>query len=551
MKTFKSLFMKNTLTLLFVLALFKLSGQTLSYNSCNDDGKRQYKYSDTFTNYEVQVKGDIEVNDEDTRIVSISPGGYVKISKKTFGNRRSIIIESDSKETLHYEYYEGRSEVPYDPEGKKWLSDILLDVVRITGIDADGRTDRIYGKKGINGFLEEIGQLSSNSVMGMYFSALLTNHQLPEQEIVAVSSAIADELTSNSERGRLFREFSPVFMTNNTTMVAYFKSISELTSNTERGSVLRKISEEIDFNDPKVTEAYFGCVDEMSSNTERGTVLRNVNKTQKLSENAYIRLLKSTQRLSSNTEMGIVLRSLDHLNLENPGISHAYFDAIDQMTSNTEAGITMRALIKNHQLNDQNYARLLKSIKMLSSNTEKRTVLNSIADLNLGNTEVKSAYFEAIDSMSSNTEAGSALRHAISRYEMNRESWVNLLEVTGRLSSNTEMGSVLRNAVDAMPFVRPVIDIFFNAVNHMTSNTESSRVLKKITESPKLDKYATIKIIDAAGKLTSNTEKSNVLRNIADTEFIKDDEVKAAYMDAAKTIASDMEYRRVIEKIIE
>lgn len=109
-------------------------------------GNQHYRYQTNFTNFDVQVDGDITVNDNDTGIKSISPGGFLKISMKSFGNRRALEIHSNSDGLLSYEYTEGRKEEPFEPEGRKWLAEILPDVVRSTGIDAVGRTKRIYKK---------------------------------------------------------------------------------------------------------------------------------------------------------------------------------------------------------------------------------------------------------------------------------------------------------------------------------------------------------------------------------------------------------------------
>ena len=117
--------LKSLLILVVSLLVFSSSAQEYVSNVNLGNFRKQYKYSDNFTNYEIQVKGDIKVNNDDTGIESISPGGSLKISKKTFGNKRTLIIESNSKGVLKYEYYEGRTEVPYDPEGKKWLADVV------------------------------------------------------------------------------------------------------------------------------------------------------------------------------------------------------------------------------------------------------------------------------------------------------------------------------------------------------------------------------------------------------------------------------------------
>ena len=155
------LFYLFILRLIILLTLLISTSSAFAYQSLSvkHGEKIHYNYKDNFTNYDVQVKGDIKVTDDDSGIKSISPGGYLKVSKKTFGNKRSLIVESNASGKLSYEYYVGRTKTPYEPEGRQWLSEILLDVIRITGIDAKGRVNRIYKSKGVDGVLREINEI--------------------------------------------------------------------------------------------------------------------------------------------------------------------------------------------------------------------------------------------------------------------------------------------------------------------------------------------------------------------------------------------------------
>jgi len=549
----KTLKLSTTIvTILLALLFLNSTAQNYSYNYTTLNGKKQYKYSDNFSNYDIQVKGDIKVNDDDTGIRSISPGGSLKISKKTFGNKRTIIIEGKSNGALSYEYYEGRQEVPFDPEGKKWLADVLLEVVRLTGIDAEGRTRRIYAKHGVDGVIDEIHEISSNSVMSLYFEAIISTVDLNDDEIISVCSAIAYEMTSNTERGRLFRKYNKLFLRNNTTTVVFFNSLSKLSSNTERGSIFTSINSKIDFDDIKVTEAYFASLDRMTSNTERGRVLRHVNRSQELSNDAYARLLMSVKKLSSNTEMGSVIRSLDKIDIQNEEISIAFFNAIDGMSSNTEAGSTLRNLLKNHDLNADNLIRLLASVKKLSSNTEKGSILRTINKIDFNDTGIIEAYFIAVESMTSNTETGSVLRSVLREYNLTSNAWIRFYSTTGKITSNTEMGSVLSPASEKMPFDdEQIVDGFFVATNKLSSSTEHGRVLKHLIGQPGFNKYSAYKLLESTRRIASNTEKGSVMVRLSETEFVKDSEIKKLYINTAKTISSDSEYRRVIDKLIE
>ena len=191
-----------------------------------------------FTYFDIKHNGRITVTDDDRGIKSISPGGYLRISKKTFGNKRILLIESNSNGELQYSYTERKREIPYEPEGRIWLADILLDVIRSTGIDVEGRTNRFYKNGGMNAVLNEISHISSNSVKSQYFEALLTK-QLSTNEIAEIATDISRQISSNTSCGVLFKDFSNVFLINETTAKAYFKSISRLSSNTEISSILR------------------------------------------------------------------------------------------------------------------------------------------------------------------------------------------------------------------------------------------------------------------------------------------------------------------------
>ena len=483
---FSCLILINTLLITNVFADRQNSDNSNSsveiYFQKYQDGKKQYRYSDVFSSFDIQVKGDISLNDDDTGIKSISPGGYIKISKRTFGNKRTIIIESNSNGELSYEYYEGIKEIPFEPEGRKWLADVLLDVIHITGIDAVGRTKRIYRQKGIDGFIEEIHVIPSNSVMAKYFEALLENISLNDNELVSACSTIASKISSNTERGRLFRKYSDLFMKNNTTAVVYFQSISKLSSNTERGSILKNISTKIDFEDPKVTEAYFTCVDKMTSNTERGSVLRNLENTQKLNNQAYSRLLISVKKFSSNTEMGYVMRSLDKLDMNNSPVNVAYFNAIDGMTSNTEAGSILRYTIKTYDLNDKSWIQLLNETGRLSSNTEMASILITASEfMPYGNESVIDAFFNAVNRFSSNTEHGRVLNKVIANKHLNKFICYKILESVKKMSSNTEKSSVMIKLSHTKFIKDPEIrKLYKTTAGSLTSNTEYRRVIEAI-----------------------------------------------------------------------
>jgi hypothetical protein len=88
---------------------FGPSESTRVYAS-NNGSKISYKNSDGFNTFNIDVRGTIEVTDDDRDIKSMSPDGYLEIAKTTFGSKRTIKISAEGN-TIKREYFGGRTPV--------------------------------------------------------------------------------------------------------------------------------------------------------------------------------------------------------------------------------------------------------------------------------------------------------------------------------------------------------------------------------------------------------------------------------------------------------
>ena len=96
------------------------SASSTTESSVSHNGKAVYRWN-TSTNsadFNVEMRGTIELTDDDSDIKSISDDGYMEIAKTVFGSKRSIRIESLGGGKMSKEYYEGRTKMPWDPNGK-------------------------------------------------------------------------------------------------------------------------------------------------------------------------------------------------------------------------------------------------------------------------------------------------------------------------------------------------------------------------------------------------------------------------------------------------
>ncbi|PLX11246.1 MAG: hypothetical protein C0597_15305, partial [Marinilabiliales bacterium] len=264
----------------------------------NDEGDSRehfYKSKDSFSSYEIEYRGKITVSDNDKDVTAIEPNGYLKITKSSFGNSRTIEIESDKQGKLTKKFYDGRKEIAFQPDGQRWLEEILIDVIHKTGIGGKDRILRIYNKGGVNAVLDEVEDFERNSGYSyykttnhalfyfesieydgynakyLYYKTLVNDIKLSKEEVVKVLKAI-NEISSNSTKGTLLREILNKYELDSYSMEKFLDAVETLSYNTERGNTLRAFLKKYPL-DHENSREFFDVIGGMSINSEKCNVI--------------------------------------------------------------------------------------------------------------------------------------------------------------------------------------------------------------------------------------------------------------------------------------
>jgi hypothetical protein len=225
------------LALIIVNSSFGQSETTRVYASGNDS-KVTYKRSDGFNSFNIEVRGKIEVTDDDRDIKSMSGDGYLEITKTTFGSKRTIIISAEGN-TLKREYYEGRTSVSYEPEGRKWLSEILPEVVRTTTVAAESRVNRFYQRGGVQAVLTEIGVIESDYIKAHY-AGLLMKLPVQSKDYAVIVSKVSAELDSDHYLSEFLDKNLSKFIQNKDAVEAVFVATNKMGSDHYKTQVIKE-----------------------------------------------------------------------------------------------------------------------------------------------------------------------------------------------------------------------------------------------------------------------------------------------------------------------
>ena len=363
-----------------------------------------YVYSNNGTSVVLSYNGTITFTDDERDIKSISPGGFLKYSKTTFGNKREICIQSGSNGALNRKYFVGRSEEPYEPAGRLWLQETLPEIIATTGIGAEDRVKRIYAKSGVNGVLSEINKMENDRVQGIYFKYLVGLPSIKEKDLMVVLTHINRQLNSDYERSKLLRQVSPQYLRNDKITQEYVVAVNNMSSDYEKGKVLSHILESKILS-PASFSRILPAVSYISSDYEQAKVLRQALVNPALPPQAQREVIVVLRTVSSDYEKNRVLQSL----IANPKYVNENFEellgTIKTMSSDYEKARALSTLIAKNKLTPQLYLQVLPVISEINSSYEKSKTLQSMKPaLPMENTQVRAAYVKTAKTLSSDYE---------------------------------------------------------------------------------------------------------------------------------------------------
>ena len=121
------------------------------------------------------------MNEDETAIRNISPGGYIKYRH----NDVRLVAEGGIQEKISYDIREYGEQVNTDAAGRRIIREALKEMTAF-GFGGRDRMMRLYEKGGNGALLNELDHLRSSDVSRMYLDYVVSSRQITQEEISAV-----------------------------------------------------------------------------------------------------------------------------------------------------------------------------------------------------------------------------------------------------------------------------------------------------------------------------------------------------------------------------
>ncbi len=480
---------KITTWLLGLMLLVNISASAQGLSISNEDSYNSKLFSGKhrstkitlggLKSFDVEYRGEIEVNATDTDITSIAPGGYFEVSKTTFGSKRSIVIEPSGGKLVK-EYYEGRSKVNYEPDGREWLEEILPDLVRTTGIAAKSRINRYFKEGGVNAVLNEISRLESSYVQSIYGKLLFQKPGLTDNELISAISQLARELSSSYYLSQLLEETSDKFLNKENTREAYFDAVAKIDSDYYKAEVLKKAFTGSAPSDAVMSKIMYATSD-ISSDYYQSEVLSELLSMRNLSSNALNEIIKTTRSIGSDYYQSQILSKA----VKKDGLSDEAYSSLMENISEIGSDYYMSQVFSDMLNSPLEENVLTNMVKLLNQNMGSDYYLSSVLSKMMREQKVSTntmeALSEAIADMSSSTYAAEVIKDASKASRLEKKTLIALIGASSEIDSDYYLSEALMSlAVHVRSGDDEVKKAYRDAARKIGSDTYYGRAVKAI-----------------------------------------------------------------------
>jgi Spy/CpxP family protein refolding chaperone len=364
------------LLLLLCAALSFAQTQKTNTSVHVDNDEWMMKQSGDGRDLQIKLRGKPEFTEDYSDVTALSAGGYLRVEETRGSVTRRYEAEPDGNGNLRRVYFVQGKAHAFDAEARQWLSALLLDAVRQSGLDAPRRVARLYQKGGANAVFEEIALIRGDYGKRRYLSELAKNHPL--------DAAAAQRIVHMAAR--------------------------EMSSDYEKRQALSLVAEKY-LDDQQVLAEFIAALATIKSDYERGQALATVLKRGSLTKEQLGSVLQSIAALSSDYEKAQALIRVATAYPAETAASPVFFEAANSVKSDYEHSRVLLALLRGKP-HSEALKLTLKSAATIHSDYEKARVLTQVAALAQDDESVRKELVEVAKSINSDYERGRVLAAA-------------------------------------------------------------------------------------------------------------------------------------------
>ncbi|MGH8373049.1 MAG: hypothetical protein ACRETO_09970, partial [Gammaproteobacteria bacterium] len=288
------------------------------------------------------------------------------------------VIFTGKHDGIERHYYVNNAEQPFNAKTRKWLAEVLPEIMRETAIDAKARVARLLKHGGPDAVLNDIDKIHGGYARSVYirdFATLTTLPAATTDKLISSTTAI----DSDYQKGQALIAIYKGQHLQGAQLTALLKAASGIGSDYAAGQVLRMVASRMPLDDVNV-QSYLGAAGHIGSDYELRTTLSVLLARPELTPAVTAKIIATAvNHIGSSYDLRTVLtEAAAHVDNSDAAVN-AYCQAAVHVNSSYDQREALSVLLGKARLNDAGYVSVLETAAGIDSSYDRSTLLQEIA----------------------------------------------------------------------------------------------------------------------------------------------------------------------------
>jgi hypothetical protein len=457
------------------------------------------------TSLRIAHSGEIALDETQTRIVSMSPDASLEIGERRFLTRRWLEVRPDASGKPQYELKVG-SRPRSEEDAQEFLALMMEDVVRSTTIGAQARARRILASGDIDGVLDEVARLDSNSARRIYIEIAASSESLTEEGAARIAHTAGYEINSSSRLR----------------------------------STLVFLAEEFP-SDWAVTGSLIEAAENIGSSSDKGRTLVELARIRGLNADEAVAMSDAVATISSGGEIVRTVQEVVRLE-PTPEIIEQMLEPVSMLSSSHDRRRALDELISYPDLTESTYQRALELSRDIASSGERASFMSGLAGRMPDTERLQRRYIEIAGEIASSGDQSRTLTALLRSFVLSEELCRLWIETAGRVSSSGTAAGLLAEASRECPDNDATWQVYLAAVRDIPSSGDQRRALMALLERDGLGMQVIRDVALVAEDSIASTGESRQVKERAHALLVEEREpVEAAPSEPTPSEAETVE----------
>jgi len=250
------------------------TGSMSNTTTHNGEVHRIVAWGDGGHGYRFEWKGSSapELSADDTQILPLDEGEFIVAEYEGSDDLRRVELRPDAARA----YFVDGVEQAYEPEGARWVAEVIPVLIDRLGFGASSRVPRILESDGVDGVLADIDKRSSDMARSEYYEVLLASPQLVVGEVTRVIEHASERVDSDAHLADLLEEVADSAELSGPVMTPYLEALASIDSDAHASDILEELVSDKTLADGEVARVLSEAVPRVSSDAHLSDILEEV-----------------------------------------------------------------------------------------------------------------------------------------------------------------------------------------------------------------------------------------------------------------------------------